>query len=64
MTRISKNAVASTPPTDLNQFGPVVEAALAAFNQDVSYVTAMAAAARVITRKREAWQVSQNLRSA
>ncbi len=65
MTQAVQRRVRSraTPVQDVNRFRPVVDQALEAFTQDVSYAVHMARAAVTIVRKREVWQARRAARS-
>lgn len=57
MTPITLRRVRSRiNPVDVNHFKPVVDQAMEAFTEDVSYAVHMARAAVTIVRKREVWQ--------
>lgn len=47
-------------PVDAGRFRPVVDQAMAAFEEDVSYAVHMARAAVAIVRKREVWQLRRS----
>lgn len=47
-------------PVDVTHFLPVVDQALIAFQDDVSYAVHMARAAMTIVRKREVWQARRD----
>lgn len=49
-------------PVDVARFRPIVDQALEAFQEDVSYAVHMARAAVAITRKREVWQARREAR--
>ncbi len=53
-----------THPVDLHAFGPHIEQAMNAFQQDVTYAVEMARAAITIARKREIWQARRDARQA
>lgn len=48
---------------DVSDFAPMVDKAMEAFCQDVSYAVLMARAAVTIIRKREVWQARRDARS-
>lgn len=51
-------------PVDIRQFRPQIDAAMEAFQNDVSYAVLMARAAVTITRKREVGQARRDSRNA
>lgn len=50
-------------PVDIQHFRPQIDAALEAFQQDVSYAVLMARAAVTIARKRQVWQQRRDARA-
>lgn len=50
-------------PIDITAFHHAVDAAMEAFQADVSYAVQMARAAVTITRKREVWQARRDARA-
>jgi hypothetical protein len=50
-------------PVDVAAFRPHIEAAMQAFQADVSYAVLMARAAVTIVKKREVWQARRDQRS-
>lgn len=50
-------------PTDIAAFRHAIDAAMDAFQADVSYAVQMARAAVTITRKREVWQARRDART-
>lgn len=51
-------------PVDIHRFRPQIDAAMEAFQSDVSYAVLMARAAVTIVRKREVWQARRESRNA
>lgn len=50
-------------PVDIHRFRPQIDAAMDAFQNDVSYAVLMARAAVTITRKREVWQARRDAKA-
>lgn len=60
---IQRRTRKSLTPVDTGKFRTQIEAAVAAFEADVSYAVLMARAAVTIVRKREVWQARRDART-
>lgn len=64
MTQAIRRTRKHLTPVDTGLFRPQIEAAMKAFEDDVSYAVLMARAAVTIVRKREVWQARRDARNA